>query len=68
MIRGTTSLTDRHEEPEDYAVWMFRGVYQLDQTIRDFELRISEIEARLGLLPKAKSVDMGCEPGEEDLF
>ena len=62
-------MTDPHnQEPEGYAIWLMRGVFQLDQTIRDFELRISEIEARLGLLPRAKAVDLGYEPDEDDLF
>ena len=56
------------EQPEDYAIWLMRGVFRLDHQIKDFELRISEIEARLGLLPRAKAVDLGYEPGEDDLF
>jgi len=63
-------LTDpiKEEQPEDYAIWLMRGVFRLDKHIKDFELRISEIEARLGLLPRAKAVDLGYEPDEDDLF
>ena len=70
LIRRMTSLTDPNyeEQPEGFGIWLMRGVWKLDQTIRDHELRISEIEARLGLLPRAKAVDLGYEPGEDDLF
>ena len=56
------------QEPEKYTVGLLRGLFRLDAHIQDFELRISEIEARLGLLPRAKAVDLGYEPGEDDLF
>ena len=56
------------QEPEKYTVWLLRGLFRLDAHIQDFELRLSEIEARLGLLPRAKAVDLGYEPGEDDLF
>ena len=70
MIRETTSLTDPNyeEQPEGFAIWLMRGVFRLDHHVQDFELRISEIEARLGLLPRAKTRDLGYEPGEDDLF
>ena len=63
-------MTDRnYEEPEEgFAIWLMRGAYRLDKHIEDFELRISEIETRLGLLPKAKARDLGYEPDEDDIF
>lgn len=62
-------MTDPNfEEEEGFAIWLMRGVYRLDQHVKNFELRISEIETRLGLQPKAKARDMGYEPGEDDLF
>ena len=63
-------MTDRnYEEPEEgFAIWLMRGAYRLDKHIEDFELRISEIETRLGLQPKATTSDRGYEPGEDDLF
>ena len=30
--------------------------------IQDLEIRVTEIEARLGLIPRAKSIEMGYEP------
>ena len=65
-----TSLTDPNyeEQEEGFAIWLMRGAYRLDQHVKDFELRISEIETRLGLLPKAKERDLGYEPDEDDIF
>jgi hypothetical protein len=70
LIRRTTSLTEprNEEQPEGFAIWLMRGVFRLDQHVQDFELRISEIEARLGLLPRAKARDLGYEADEDDLF
>ena len=69
LIRRMTSLPEPlREEPEEFAIWLMRGVWKLDQTIRDHELRISEIEARLGLLSRAKAIDLGYESEDDAPF